>query len=227
MRILVIEDEAAVREALQRQLIQSGFTVDVASDGEEGLFAAIEHPLDAAIVDLGLPKLPGIELIRQLRTKQSNLPVLVLTARVDWRDTVEALRVGADDYVRKPFEFEEVLARVQAIMRRNGGWASSELVCEPIALHIQTQAVRVHGAAIELTTFEYRVLEYLMLHAGQIVSKTELRERLYEDDSERDYNVVDVIVARLRRKLDPEDTIEPIQTVRGRGYRFRLGRGGT
>jgi two-component system response regulator PhoP len=225
MRILVIEDDAVLCQTLQRQFIEAGFNVDVAADGEEGLFAALEHPLDAAIVDLGLPRMSGIDVIRELRAKQRAVPVLVLTGRAGWQGTVEALEAGADEYVRKPVQFEELLARVHTLMRRNGGWSTSELVCGPIALHTATQIVRVHGAQVNLTTFEFRVLQHLMLYAGNVVSKTELKERLYYGDFEPEGNVIDVLVARLRRKLDPDGSLDPIQTVRGSGYRFRLPRG--
>jgi two-component system response regulator PhoP len=219
MRILVIEDEAALRETLARRLTDAGYSVDTAAEGEEGLYAATERPLDAAIVDLGLPKLSGIELIRELRNRQSTLPVLVLTVRKHWADTVQALEVGADDYMHKPFHFQELVARIQVLMRRRSGWAASELICEPIVLNLASRTVRMAGVPVELTSFEYSVLEYLMLHAGQIVTKGELRERLYDGDGDHEGNVLDVVVSRLRKKLDPDDRIEPIQTVRGVGYR--------
>jgi two-component system response regulator PhoP len=224
MRILVVEDEAAIRDALQAQLAAAGFTVDVAADGEEGLFAGLEYPLDVAIVDLGLPKLPGLEVIRRLRAEKRSFPILVLTARDRWQDKVEGLEAGADDYVSKPFHFEEVLARVQALMRRAGGWATPELVCGPIVLDTRKQTVTVEAAPIELTTFEYRILEHLMLRAGQVISKTELTERLYDEDFERDSNTIEVFIGRLRRKLDPQDQLKPIETLRGRGYRFAIAR---
>jgi two-component system, OmpR family, response regulator PhoP len=224
MRILVVEDEAALREALRDQLSKAGFTVDVAQDGNEGLFAGTEYPIDVAIVDLGLPHLPGLELIRKLRAAGKAFPILVLTARDRWQDKVEGLQAGADDYVAKPFHFEEVHARVQALMRRAGGWASPELICGPIVLDTRAQTVKVHGSPIELTTFEYRILEHMMLRAGEVISKTELTERLYSEDFERDSNVIEVFIGRLRRKLDPQDHLRPIETLRGRGYRFALPR---
>jgi two-component system, OmpR family, response regulator PhoP len=224
MRVLVVEDEAALRETLKTQLVDAGFTVDVAQDGEEGLFAALEYPLDVAIIDLGLPKLAGLEVIRRLRAGKKTYPILILTARDNWQDKVEGLQAGADDYVAKPFHFEEVLARLQALLRRAGGWASPELKCGPITLDTRAQTVKVNGAPAELTSFEYRILEHLMLRAGDVISKTELTERLYDQDSERDSNVIEVLVGRLRRKLDPEDTMRPIETLRGRGYRFALAR---
>ena len=224
MRVLVVEDEPQLREMLRGQLTDAGFTVDIAPDGDEGLFSALELPLDIAIVDLGLPKLPGLELIRKVRAAHKSFPILVLTARDRWQDKVAGLEAGADDYVTKPFHFEEVLARVQALLRRSGGWATPELICGPIMLDTRAQTVTVAAKPIDLTTFEYRILEHLMLRAGDVISKTELTERLYEEDMERDSNVIEVLVGRLRRKLDPAETLHPIETLRGRGYRFALAR---
>lgn len=224
MRILIVEDEDALRDTLQTRFTESGFTVDVARDGEEGLFAGLEYPLDVAVVDLGLPKMPGLELIRKLRNGRKSYPILILTARDRWQDKVEGLQAGADDYVAKPFHFEEVLARVQALLRRAGGWASPTLSCGPIVLDTRTQSVTVSGTQVELTTFEYRILEHLMLRAGEVISKAELTERLYDQDFERDSNVIEVFIGRLRRKLDPQDELKPIETLRGRGYRFALSR---
>jgi two-component system, OmpR family, response regulator PhoP len=227
MRVLIVEDEQTLRESLRESLAGAGFTVDVAADGEEGLFAALEYPLDLAIVDLGLPKLPGLELIRRARTAKKTFPILVLTARDRWQDKVEGLQAGADDYVSKPFHTEELLARLQALLRRAGGWASPQLTCGPITLDTRAQTVTVGAKPVDLTTFEYRILEHLMLRAGEVISKTELTERLYEQDFERDSNVIEVFIGRLRRKLDPEDALKPIETLRGRGYRFALARAGT
>lgn len=224
MRALIVEDEPSLRAALKSGLIEAGFTVDEAADGEEGRFAGTENPIDVALVDLGLPKLPGLDLVRALRKAGKTYPILILTARDRWQDKVAGLEAGADDYVTKPFQFEEVLARVQALLRRAGGWASATLRCGPIELDVRAQSVTVAEQAIELTTFEYRILEHLMLRAGDVISKTELTERLYDQDFERDSNTIEVFIGRLRRKLDPDDVVKPIETLRGRGYRFVLAR---
>jgi two-component system response regulator PhoP len=224
MRALVVEDETALREGLKDQLSKQGFTVDVAADGAEGLFAGKEYPLDIAVIDLGLPKMPGLELIRELRKAGKTFPILILTARDRWQDKVEGLQAGADDYVAKPYHFEEVLARMQALLRRAGGWASPVLECGPIRLDTRSQTVALDGKGIELTTFEYRILEHMMLRAGEVISKTELTERLYDQDYERDSNVIEVFIGRLRRKLDPAESLNPIETLRGRGYRFSIAR---
>jgi two-component system, OmpR family, response regulator PhoP len=224
VRVLVVEDEAAIRDVLKADLSAAGYSVDLAADGEEGLYAAIEYPIDVAIIDLGLPKLSGFELIRQLRAHGKTYGVLVLTARDRWQDKVEGLSAGADDYVAKPFHFAEVQARLSALLRRTGGWASPKLACGPVELDTRTQAVTVSGAAVELTSFEYRILEHLMLRAGEVISKSDLTERLYEQDFDRDSNVVEVLIGRLRRKLDPAELIKPIETLRGRGYRLSLPR---
>jgi two-component system response regulator PhoP len=221
VRVLVIEDEALLREQLAQALRGAGYTVDVAADGTEGLYAFTELPVDLAIVDLGLPRLGGLDVVRRARAAGKRIPVLILTARDRWQDKVEGLQAGADDYVTKPFQVEEVLARVQALLRRAGGYADPVLRVGPIALDTRTQDVQVDGKWIELTTFEYRLLEYLVLHAGEVVSKAELTDKLYEQDFERDSNTIEVFVGRLRRKLDPDDRFQPIETLRGRGYRLQ------
>jgi two-component system response regulator PhoP len=224
MRILVVEDETALRDSLKHDLSAAGHAVDVAADGEEGLYAALEYPIDVAIVDLGLPKLSGLELIRRVRAAGKSFGVLVLTARDRWQDKVEGLSAGADDYVAKPFHFGELQARLGALLRRSSGWTTPLLQCGPVVLDTRAQSVAVSGAPVELTSFEYRLLEHLMLHAGEVISKTELTEKLYEQDFERDSNVIEVLIARLRRKLDPDDQLKPIETLRGRGYRITLAR---
>lgn len=224
MRLLLIEDEAALRESLAARLAKEGFAVDAAGDGAEGHFLGLENPVDLAIVDLGLPKLDGIEVIKRWRAAGKRFPVLILTARGRWEEKVDGLGTGADDYLVKPFHVEELLARINALLRRAAGWAQPVLRCGPVELDTRGQQVQVSGSAIELTTFEYKVLQYLMLHAGEVVSKTDLTEHLYDQDFDRDSNVIEVFVGRLRRKLDPDGALAPIETLRGRGYRLNLPR---
>ena len=223
MRLLVMEDEPVLRETLVQQFRAAGFAIDEAADGVEGEFAGLEYPIDIAVVDLGLPKRSGLEAIRAWRKAGRTFPILILTARDGWQEKVAGLDAGADDYVTKPFRFEEVLARVQALLRRSGGWSQPLIRCGAVELDTRAQEVRVAGAAVELTAFEYRLLEYLMLRAGQVVSKAELTEKLYEQDFERDSNTIEVFVGRLRRKLDPDNRHQPIETLRGRGYRIARG----
>jgi two-component system response regulator PhoP len=225
MRLLLVEDDQSLNRSLVAQLGEAGYKVDSALDGREGLYLAKEYAVDLAIVDLGLPGVSGLDLIRTLRTDGKEYPILVLTARDRWQDKVAALKLGADDYVVKPFHVEELLARVDALLRRAGGWAQSELVCGPITLDTRSQVVAVDGQPLELTTFEYRLLEYLMVHAGEVISKAQITEALYDQDFERDSNVIEVFIGRLRRKLDPEGKFQPIETLRGRGYRMALERG--
>jgi len=224
MRLLVIEDEAMLRESLCKQLAESGFGVEQAGDGKEGLYFALEYPIDLAIIDIGLPEISGLDVIRELRAKGKTYPVLILTARDRWQDKVDGLSAGADDYVVKPFHFEEVSARVNALLRRSGGWASSVLSAGPVILDTARQQLTVNDEEIELTSFEYRIIEHLMIRAGEVISKTELTDRLYDQDFERDSNVIEVFIGRLRKKMDPENQIKPIETLRGRGYRFALER---
>ncbi len=224
MRLLVIEDDLELQNALAKELRQAGFTLELAADGEEGLYFALEYPIDLAVVDLGLPKIPGIDIIRQVREAGKVYPILILTARDRWQDKVDGLSAGADDYVAKPFHVEELLARINALLRRSGGWASSELRCGPVSLDTKRQQLSVNEQDVDLTGHEYKLLEHLMLRAGEVISKTELTERLYDQDFERDSNVIEVFIGRLRKKLDPDDTLQPIETLRGRGYRFALER---
>jgi two-component system response regulator PhoP len=220
MRLLVVEDEPSLRETLAQQFRSAGFAVDLAADGIEGEFSGQEYPVDVAVVDLGLPGRSGLDTIRAWRAAGRSFPVLILTARDSWQEKVAGLDAGADDYVTKPFRFEEVLARVQALLRRSGGWSQPLLKSGVVELDTRSQEVRVSGEPVELTAFEYRLLEYLMLRAGQVVSKSELTEKLYEQDFERDSNTIEVFIGRLRRKLDPDGSRQPIETLRGRGYRI-------
>ena len=224
MRLLIIEDDHTLRETLAKQLLAEGFAVEEAEDGREGQYQALEYPIDLAIIDLGLPEISGTDIIRAVRDAGKTYPILILTARDRWQDKVDGLSAGADDYVVKPFHFEEVHARVSALLRRSGGWASSVLTAGPVSLDMAKQDLTVNGASVELTSFEYKIIEYLMVRAGEVISKTELTERLYDQDFERDSNVIEVFIGRLRKKLDPDNNLKPIETLRGRGYRFALER---
>ena len=224
MRILLVEDEDDLREPLAERLKAGGYTVDQAKDGREGLFLGREYAIDLGIIDIGLPRMSGIELIRILRKEEKNFPILILTARGNWQDKVEGLEAGADDYLVKPFHIEELLARVNALLRRSAGWSQPVLNCGPVVLDTRTQTVRRDDQPVDLTAYEYKVLEYMMLHAGEVVSKTDLTEHIYDQDWDRDSNVIEVFVRRLRKKLDPDETYKPIETLRGRGYRFVLQR---
>ncbi len=224
MRLLVIEDDTTLRESLAQKLVDAGFAIEQAADGKEGLYFAEEYPIDLAIIDLGLPEISGIEIIRRVRAKGKTYPILILTARDRWEDKVDGLSAGADDYVVKPFHFEEVSARVNALLRRSGGWASSQLEAGPVSLDMSRQELKVSGEVLELTSFEYKIIEYLMVRAGQVISKAELTDRLYDQDFERDSNVIEVFIGRLRKKMDPDNSLKPIETLRGRGYRFALER---
>lgn len=222
MRLLVVEDEAPLREQLERSLRGAGYVVDAAEDGEEALYYGREYDYDAAVVDIGLPKLDGVEVIKTFRGEDRGFPVLILTARGHWQDKVGGLEAGADDYLTKPFHMEELLARMNALVRRSAGFSSPVITAGPVALDTARKDVRVDDHPVDLTAFEYRVLEYLMLSPGRVVSKTELTDHLYEQDHDRDSNVIEVFVGRLRKKLDPAGELNPIRTVRGQGYRFTV-----
>ena len=224
MRVLVIEDDSDLRAMVAGYFSDEGFVVDSAADGEQGLYKATEFPLDLAVVDLGLPKISGVDIIKQARKKGCTYPILILTARDGWESKVAGLEGGADDYVVKPFHKEELMARARALLRRSGGWAQSTLESGPIVLDTSAKSVKLKGVAVELTAYEYRLLEYLLLHAGKVVSKSTLTEHLYSEDMERDSNVIEVFIGRLRRKLDPDESLKPIETLRGRGYRFSIAR---
>ncbi len=222
MRLLIVEDDPVLQSSLAEQLREAGHVVDTAGDGKEGLYFAEEFKPDLAIIDLGLPVMSGMDLIRVVREKELSFPILILTARDRWQEKVDGLSAGADDYLTKPFQLEELIARVNALIRRAAGFASSVISCGLVSMDTSAQKVTVAGAEVVLTAFEYRLLECLMLSAGRVISKAELTDRLYDQDFERDSNVIEVLVGRLRRKLDPENSINPIETLRGRGYRFNL-----
>jgi two-component system response regulator PhoP len=222
MRVLLIEDDERLAESLRASLRSAGYAVDVSADGVEGLYLGEEYPIDLAIIDLGLPELPGLDVIRRLRSRGREFPILVLTARSEWQDKVEGLEAGADDYLTKPFHTEELMARINALLRRAGGHARPRVELGPFTVDLSGQRVFRGEDEIELTTFEFKVLQYLVMHPGEVVTKTDLSEHIYEEDADRDSNVIEVFIGRLRRKLDPGGTLNPIETLRGRGYRLAL-----
>ncbi len=220
MRILVVEDEQVLCQQIRQFFADKGFAVDTAHTAGDGLYLATEYPIDVAVIDVGLPDFSGMELIKRLRERNNTLPVLLLTARSRWQDKVEGLEVGADDYLAKPFHYEELMARVNALLRRSKGNAHPVLSFGNIKLDTVSQDVTVDGELVELTAYEYKVLEYLMFRQGEVVSKSVLTEHIYDEDFERDSNVIEVFIGRLRKKIDPFGTTKPIETLRGRGYRI-------
>lgn len=224
MRVLIVEDEQVLRAKLVDALRANGCVVDATGEGAEAIYMGNEYPVDVAVLDLGLPDIDGLDVLGQWRASGRTFPVLILTARSRWNQKVEGLEAGADDYLVKPFHMEEVMARLRALVRRSSGWANSVLVAGDIQLDTSSQQVTVGDRGIRLTAYEYRLLEQLMLHAGNVVSKSALAEHLYDEDTDRDSNVLEVLVGRLRRKLDPNRSLQPIETLRGRGYRLRLER---
>lgn len=218
MKILVVEDNAELSRQIKTTLEHAMYVVDSARDGEEGHFLGESEKYDAVILDLGLPKMDGLDVLEKWRANGNHVPVLILTSRHTWREKVAGLRAGADDYLAKPFEFEEMLARLEAIVRRATGHASPILKCGPGNVVMDTTSARVtmDGNLVELTALEYRTLEYLMQHAGEVVSKTELTEHIYDQDFDRDSNVIEVLINRLRGKFSPD----MIKTRRGLGYQL-------
>jgi two-component system response regulator PhoP len=223
MRLLIVEDDSDLQGQLKRLLEQAGHDCELAADGAEALYFARDYSFDMAIVDLGLPKVDGIEVIQTLRAEQFSFPVLVLTARSSWKAKVSGLDAGADDYLTKPFQAEELLARVNALLRRANGFSHSRLTVGPIALDTSTSTVYLHDEELSLTAFEFKVLEHFLMNPGKVTTRTTLLDRLYDDHDEDGSNVLDVIIARLRKKLDPDGSLKPITTLRGRGYRFFTG----
>ncbi|GAA6183832.1 MULTISPECIES: response regulator transcription factor [Alteromonadaceae] len=220
MRILVVEDDSRLLTQLDQLLQQHGYSVDLADDGAKASYLLAEHPYDLAIVDIGLPVIDGFDVIKNARKNDVTCPILILTARDRWQEKVEGLDAGADDYLTKPFHNEELLARAKALIRRSSGQANPLIEKGPITLDTTAEEVAVNGQSLELTAYEYKVLEYLLLNPQKIVSKTELTEHIYDQDFDLDSNVIEVFVGRLRKKLDPENNYKPIETLRGRGYRI-------
>ena len=218
MRILLVEDETTLAAQLQQMLTDAGYSVDQADNGREAWFMGGVQPYDAIVLDLGLPVLDGLSVLRRWRSEDVTAPVLILTARDQWHEKVAGIDAGADDYLTKPFHAEELLARLRALIRRASGLASALLQCGPLSLDTRSTRVTLNGQPVSLTAHEFRLLSYFMHHPNEVVSRSELAEHLYAQDAERDSNTIEVFVARLRKKLPPE----LIETVRGLGYRLNL-----
>lgn len=216
MRVLIVEDEPTIATQLAEALGRAGYAVDRAGNGGDALALGSNEPVDAVILDLGLPQIDGLTVLKKWRAAGRTMPVLILTARDNWHEKVAGIDAGADDYLAKPFHMEELLARLRALIRRAGGHASAELACGELRLDTRAGRVSVGGLPLTLTSHEYRVLDYLMHHPGQLVSRSDLIEHIYAQDFDRDSNTVEVFIARLRKKL-PDGAIE---TVRGLGYRL-------
>ena len=220
MRILIVEDDSRLLLQLDQYMQSQGFSVDLADDGEKALYQLKEYNYDLAIIDVGLPSIDGFEVVKQARASDISCPIIILTARDRWQEKVKGLESGADDYLTKPFVHEELLARVKALIRRSAGQASPILQKGPLSLDTSANQLYVDEQAIELTAYEYKVIEYLMMNPNKVVSKTEMVEHIYDQDFDLDSNVIEVFVGRLRRKIDKDNLIKPIETLRGRGYRL-------
>ncbi|WP_159821099.1 response regulator transcription factor [Colwellia sp. 20A7] len=221
MRLLLIEDDLALQQNLYKHLIDANYLVDVASDGQTGLFQGQEYPYDAAIIDIGLPIIDGISVIKALRENDISFPILVLTARDSWQDKVSGLDAGADDYLTKPFQTEELFARLNALIRRSAGQASPLITNGELTLNTKSLQVEVNNQAIKLSSSEYKLLEYMMLHLDEVTSKAKLTEHIYDQDFDLDSNVIEVFIRRLRKKLDPTGEYGFIETLRGHGYKLK------
>jgi two-component system response regulator PhoP len=221
-RILLLEDDSTLRGQLMTLLSDRGLIVDCYADGESGLQRGLEGHFDVAIIDLGLPKTPGLEVVRELRAQGVDAPILILTARTDWSDKVEGLDAGADDYLAKPFHLEELVARINALLRRARGEVKSSITLGALTIDLREQQAYLHDEPLQLTTYEYKLLHYLTTSAGQTLSKGDLADYLYDVDGDRDSNVIEVLVGRLRKKLQPAVGQPAIETLRGRGYRLHL-----
>ncbi|MGH1543489.1 MAG: response regulator transcription factor [Arenicella sp.] len=220
MRILIAEDELAIQQQVRQRLEEQGYVIDVADNGTDALYCGEEYPLDLAIIDLGLPQIDGIEVIKNLRQKGKIFPILILTARSRWQEKVLGLEAGADDYLTKPFHIEELVARVTVLLRRAAGKANNVVKNGHLSLNTSSQEVLLGDELLSLTAYEYRLLHYLLMNVGKVLSKTELVEHIYAEDDDKDSNTIEVFIRRLRKKLDPDGLDQPIETLRGRGYRL-------
>ena len=216
MRILLVEDDPDIARQLKAALSDAGYAVDHAPDGEEAQFLGETEPYDVVVLDLGLPKIDGVSVLERWRRGGMAKPVLILTARGAWSEKVAGFDAGADDYLTKPFHTEELLARLRALVRRSAGHSAPALECGDLRLDPRAARATVDGEPVKLTSLEYRLLHYMMLHQGRVISRTELVEHLYDQDFDRDSNTIEVFVGRLRKKIGPDR----IETLRGLGYRL-------
>ena len=218
MRLLVVEDDPNLQKQIQEALDDAGYIVDAAKDGEEGHYLGDTEPYDAIILDLGLPKIDGLTVLEKWRNSKKKFPVLILTARDRWSEKVSGFDAGADDYLTKPFQMEELLARLRALIRRSAGHATSDIEFGPIKLETKSNRVYVDGKKLKLTYHEYKIIEYFLHHQEKVISRTELTEHIYDQDFDRDSNTIEVFIGRLRKKLG----LDIIKTERGYGYRLSL-----
>ncbi|MFT4732342.1 MAG: two-component system response regulator PhoP [Gammaproteobacteria bacterium] len=222
MRILIVEDDSRLLLQLDQYMQSQGFSVDLADDGEKALYQLKEYDYDLAIIDVGIPSIDGFEVIQRARASDITCPIIILTARDRWQEKVRGLECGADDYLTKPFVHEELLARVKALIRRSAGQASPLIQKGALSLDTVANQLYVNDEPVELTAYEYKVIEYLMMNPNKVVSKTEMVEHIYDQDFDLDSNVIEVFVGRLRRKMDKDNKLKPIETLRGRGYRLNV-----
>lgn len=218
MRILVVEDDPNLNKQVKNALEDNGYSVDIALDGEEGHFLGDTEPYDAVILDLGLPKIDGLTVLENWRKENKKFPVLILTARDRWSEKVNGFDAGADDYVTKPFQMEELLARLRALIRRSAGHATSDIECGPLKIDTKLNKVFINGTKLKLTSHEYKIIEYFLHHQDKVISRTELTEHIYDQDFDRDSNTIEVFIGRLRKKIGNN----MIKTERGYGYRLSL-----
>ncbi len=218
MRILVIEDDPNLNKQVKNALEDNGYSVDIALDGEEGHFLGDTEPYDAVVLDLGLPKIDGLTVLENWRKENRKFPVLILTARDRWSEKVNGFDAGADDYVTKPFQMEELLARLRALIRRSAGHATSDIECGPLKIDTKLNKVFINGTKLKLTSHEYKIIEYFLHHQDKVISRTELTEHIYDQDFDRDSNTIEVFIGRLRKKIGNN----MIKTERGYGYRLSL-----
>lgn len=224
MRVLIIEDERHLANILKKGLEENGFTVEVSVDGEDGLYMAETYPYDAVLLDIMLPKIDGLTILNTLRAKRIDVPVLMITARGEIEDKIKGLSIGADDYIAKPFEFSELLARLKAVIRRSKGKASPIITIGDLVIDTNSRTVKRAGREIRLSAKEYNLLEYLALNEGRVVSRTELIEHIYDTEFDHDSNIIDVYINYLRNKIDKDSDKQLIHTVRGAGYTIRSGK---